>query len=251
MLRSKKAMQEIRKHKTDAVILARHGGNYFGDMTMGKFLKKFPEIRLMICGHSHKEIAGQRSGQTLIVQPGAYCTSAVLVTMHYINPKELLLTSVLLRPGNDPAPEIVSLQQNLLKKYGKFLQQKRLEFTSIKTQTGQWLKELCTAAGADCAILDIPPLPLRSCTLGDLLKCFPYRNCLVKLSLSRAEYAALIKEKVPAKRKRFFSPAPPDKEIFSVVMDTFQISRSKLLRDRTDFQLFPIIARDIILKEKL
>ena len=64
-------------------------------------------------------------------------------------------------------------------------------------------------------------------------------------------YAALIKEKVPAKRKRFFSPAPPDKEIFSVVMDTFQISRSKLLRDRTDFQLFPIIARDIILKEKL
>ena len=245
------AMQEIRKHKIDAVVLARHSGNYLTNTTMGKFLQKFPEIRLVICSHTHKEIAGQRSGRTLIVQPGAYCASAALVTMRYVNGKDLLLTSKLLRPGKIPAPEIVSLQQNLQDKHGDFLQEKRLELTSFETQADQWLKEFCAVAEADCAILDISPMQPGNYTRSALLKHFPYRNRLLKISLTREEYTALLKEKVPARRRRFSSPLPQDKEKFTVVMDTHQFSRSLLLQDRTDFQLLPVIARDIILKEKL
>ena len=44
-----KAMQEIRNHPVDAVILARHGGNYLSGMTLGRFLRKYPEIRLVLC----------------------------------------------------------------------------------------------------------------------------------------------------------------------------------------------------------
>ncbi len=243
-----KAMQEIRNHPVDAVILARHGGNYLSSMTLGRFLRKYPEIRLVLCGHSHKEIAGQRSGRALVVQPGAHCASAVLVKMRYVNGKNLLLTSTLLRPGEVPAPETVSLQQKLLDKHGKILQQKILDFTSFEDQVNLWLKKFCAAAGADCAVLDMPPLPAGSHTLESLLKHFPYRNQLVKLSVTQAEYAALIKEKAPSKRKRFATPAPPDKENFTVVMDTFQFSRSKTLKNHTAFQLLPVIARDIIIQ---
>lgn len=243
-----KAMQEIRNHPVDAVILARHGGNYLSSMTLGRFLRKYPEIRLVLCGHSHKEIAGQRSGRTLVVQPGAHCSSAALVTMRYINGKHLLLTSCLLRPGKVPAPEIVSLQQKLQAEYGRILGQKRVEFTSFKDQVDLWLKDLCSAADADCAVLDMLPLPAGSHTLESLLKHFPYRNRLVKFSLKPAEYAALIKEKAPARRKRFASPVPDGKERFTVVMDTFQFSRSKTLKNHTAFQLLPVIARDIIIQ---
>lgn len=246
-----KAMQEIRNHPVDAVILARHGGNYLSGMTLGRFLRKYPEIHLVLCGHSHKEIAGQRSGRALVVQPGAHCSSAALVTMRYVNGKNLLLTSCLLRPGKVPAPEIVSLQQKLQAEYGRILNQKRVEFTSFKDQVDLWLKDLCSAADADCAVLDMLPLPAGSYTRFALLKHFPYRNQLVKLSVTQAEYAALIKEKAPSKRKRFASPVPDGKEKFTVVMDTFQFSRSKTLKNHTAFQLLPVIARDILLKEKI
>ena len=244
-----KAIREIRKHKVDAVILARHGGNYLSNMPLGRFLHKYPEIRLVICGHSHKEIAGQRSGRTLVVQPGAYCTSAVMIKMRYTEGKNLLLTSSLLRPCREPEPGIVLLQQKLEAQHGELLQQKQLEFTSFDTQISQWLKNFCTATGADCAILDTIPLPSGSYTLRQLLKHFPYRNRMVKLSVTRAEFAALLKEKVPAGRQRFASTPPHDKETFTVVMDTFQFSRSKTLNKRTDFQMLPVVSRDIILKE--
>ena len=100
-------------------------------------------------------------------------------------------------------------------------------------------------------LLDMPPLHAGSHTLESLLKHFPYRNRLVKFSLKPAEYAALIKEKAPSNRKRFASPVPAGKERFTVVMDTFQLSRSKTLKNHTAFQLLPVIARDILLKEKI
>ena len=243
-----KAMQDIRKHKVDAVILARHGGNYLSGMTLGRFLRKYPEIRLVICGHSHQEIPGQRSGRTMIVQPGAHCTSAVLVTLRKIAGKELLLTGSLLRPGKLPAPEIVSLQEDLQKKYGSVLQQTRLDFTSFEAQVDLWLKEFCTVSGADCAVIDLSPIPPGNYTLEQLLKLFAYRNQLLKLTVTASEYASLLREKVPSKRKRFAAAAPAGRKEFTIVLDTFQFSRSKTLNRRNDFQLLPVISRDIILK---
>lgn len=243
-----KAMQDIRKHKVDAVILARHGGNYLSGMTLGRFLRKYPEIRLVICGHSHQEIPGQRSGRTMIVQPGAHCASAVLVTLRKIAGKELLLTGRLLRPGKLPAVEIVSLQDDLQKKYGSVLNQTLLDFTSFEAQVDLWLKEFCTVSGADCAVIDLSPIPPGNYTLNQLLKIFAYRNQLVKISVTPSEYSALLREKVPSKRKRFATAAPAGRKEFTIVLDTFQFSRSKTLNRRNDFKLLPVISRDIILK---
>ena len=243
------AMQEIRRQKPDAVILARHGGNYFSGMPLGKLLRQYPEIKLVICGHSHKEIAGQRSGKTLIVQPGAHGASAAVITMKKINTGELFISSKLIRPGNTADKKAAALYAELQKQHEPHLSETILDFTSSGELAELYLKRLCSTAQADCAVLDLPDLPPGSYTRHELLKRFPYRNMLVKTEITPEQLAAFAKEKAPAGRKRFITPAPENKENFTLVLDTFQFSRSKALKYCRDIKIIPVLSRDILLKD--
>ena len=243
------AMQEIRRHQVDAVILARHGGNYFAGMPLGKLLRQYPEIRLVICGHSHKEIAGQRSGKTLIVQPGAYAASAVLISMKKLNNGELFISSKLLRPRDTADKKIAALYAALQKQHEPQLSEAVLSFNSCEELIEQYLKLLRSTAQADCAVLDLPDLPQGSYTRRELLKRFPYRNMLVKVQVTSAEFDSFTKEKAPAGRKRFITPPPENKENFTIVLDTFQFSRSKALKYCRDIKIIPVHSRDILLKD--
>lgn len=245
----KQTMAEIRSHKVDAVILARHGGNYFSGMPLGRLLRQYPEIKLVICGHSHKEIAGQRSGKTLIVQPGAHGTSAAVVTLKKIRNGELFISSKLIRPRDTADKKIVSLHTALLKRYAPRLSETVLSFSSSKELIERYLNLLCSKARADRAVLDLPDLPPGTYTRGALLKRFPYRNMLVKVQISPAEFAAFAKEKAPAGRKRFITPAAENKEKFTLVLDTFQFTRSKALKYCRDIQIIPVLSREILLKD--
>ncbi len=245
----KQTMAEIRRHKVDAVILARHGGNYFSGMPLGRVLRQYPEIRLVICGHSHKEIAGQRNGKTLIVQPGAYAASAAVVTMKKLPNKELFISSRLIRPQKSADKEISSLHSALKKQHEAHLSETVLEFNSSTKLAEQYLKLLCRTSGADRAVLDLPDLPPGRYTRNELLKRFPYRNMLVKVQVSPKKFADFFREKAPSGRKRFITPATGDKENFTLVLDTFQFSRSKALKYCRDIQIIPVFSRDILLKD--
>ena len=243
------AMQEIRRQKLDAVILARHGGNYFSGMPLGKILRQYPEIKLVICGHSHKEIPGQRAGKALIVQPGAYAASAAVVTLKRLKSGELFIASKLIRPRDTADPQIAALQTELFERHEKSLSQTVLSFSSQSELQQHCLKRLCDIAQADRAVLDLPDLPPGTYTRNELLKRLPYRNMLLKTELTKTDFAAFAKEKAPAGRKRFITPAPENKESFTMVLDTFQFSRSKALKHCRNIKILPVLSRDIILKD--
>ena len=245
----KQALKEIRKQPVDLIILARHGGNYSGSVPLGKFLRQYPEIDLVICGHSHREIVGQRSGRVMIIQPGALGASAVLATVRRIGGKTLHIESRLLRPQADVDPEISAVFARALNSQQAELDAPALNVVSQSSFAEAVLKNIRQTLNTDCAVTDLPELPCGRYTKEQFLKLFPYRNVMAVVTVSRAEYLNFVREKAPGERRRFSSEMPENKENFSVAVNLFQLQRSTVLRSRKDFRLTGVIERDIILKE--
>ena len=240
------ALAEIRKHPVDAVVLARHGGNYFSGTSAGKILFDRPEIDIMLCAHTHKEIPGSRSGRCFVVQPGAFAASAVLVTIGRQIKNSLHITGSLLRGTS------ASVDRECMKITGETrislrnrLQKIRFSFTSFDDFARKLLKKFCQAAGSDAAVVDLPEMKPGNYSLHAALQLFPYRNQLLLITVTRAEYAALKKERPPRNRKRFFSPPPEGKNKFILAIDSFQLARSRSLKNKR-FIFSGIIARNII-----
>lgn len=69
-------MPEIRAAAPDVVILFWHNGLYSSIGSMGNFLRRFPEIDLVVGGHSHQEHPGERAGHVHFVQTGRFAEAA-------------------------------------------------------------------------------------------------------------------------------------------------------------------------------
>ena len=244
----KSALADIKKHNADLVVFARHGGNYLSSMPLGRFLHRCPEIDVVICGHSHKEIAGQRSGRVLIVQPGANAASAVLLTVRRSENKTLHIESRLLRPQAEADAELAAIFSKALHSRQAALNKLVLNVASQNSFADTLLKNIRQTMKSDCAAIDLPELLPGNYTLEHFLKIFPYRNCMAVITVSRTEYLKFIREKAPAGRRRFASAIPADKEKFTLAVNLFQLQRSSVLRFRKDFRMIDMIERDIILR---
>lgn len=241
------ALSEIRKVKTDAVVLIRHGGDYFSGVPAGRILYRRPEIDLVICGHTHKEIAGLRRGRILFVQPGAFAESAVLVTIQKKSGKTLFIRSRLLRPERVQDKQIRAIFNQAQKHYSAALDRNAVKISGDFADRS--LAALKKFSGADCAVLDLPELPQKMLSYRDFLNLFPYRNQLLTIECTLKEYQDFCRERVPARRKRFASAAPEGKVNLILVLNTFQLSRSKVFKANHRFRLLSGIERDIIQKE--
>lgn len=242
-----KALTEIRKVKTDAVVLIRHGGDYFSGVPAGRILYRRPEIDLVICGHTHKEIAGLRRGKTFFVQPGAFAESAALITLQKKSGETLFIRSRLLRPGTVQDKQIKAIFNQAQKQYSAVLERDMMKISGNFAE--RCLTALKKFSGADCAVIDLPELPQKMLSFRDFLNYFPYRNQLVTIECTEKEYQEFCRERVPARRKRFASAMPKGKENLVLVLNTFQLSRSKVFTAAKNFRLLPGIERDIIQKE--
>lgn len=241
------ALAEIRKHPVDAVILARHGGNYFSGISAGQIMFDRPEIDVMLCAHTHKEIPGTRSGRCFVVQPGAFAASAVLLTINKQIKNSLHITGSLLRGSSGSVDrECRDMAGETRKSLRNRLQKNQFAFTSFNDFARELLKKFCLAAGSDAAVVDLPEIKPGNYSLQTALQLFPYRNQLLLITVTRAEYAALQKERPPRNRKRFFSPPPEGKTNFILAIDSFQLARSRSLKNKR-FIFSGIIARNIII----
>ena len=242
------ALAEIRKLKVDAVVLARHAGNYFSGTPSGKVLYRRPEIDLMICSHTHQEIAGLRRGRTMIVQPGAFAASAILVTLRKTAKNKLHIRSQLLRPQKEPDRQISSLYFRESRRLSPQLSAVALPAGERSASAGKILEEMKQISRADAGIIELPELPAKELSLRDFLYRFPYRNQLAVIEVSPDEYRKLQQEPKNSFRRRYSTNAPADKTRFSVVLNTFILSRSKILTHDRQFRIIPVIERDLILK---
>ena len=242
------ALKEIARNKVDIVVLARHGGDYFHGIPAGSFLYEHPEIDLLFCSHTHREIPGKRSGKCLIVQPGAYGSSAVLVTVKKSAVHGNIITSKLLRPtAKYPDRQLAALNAKMRKNLSSRLYTARFDIRSQKDFITAALKKLTTATGSDTAVIDMPELKNGKFTLNRMLKLFPYRNRLCVIKVSRKDYLAFIKERPPRSRNRYYTPVPNGKKEFTLALNSFQLNRSKCLKKYTaNFRITPLIDRDII-----
>ncbi len=244
------ALKEISRHRVDIIILARHGGDYFHGMAAGKFLHDHPEIDMLFCAHTHREIAGQRNGRSLIVQPGAYGASAVLVTVKHDPVHGKIITSRLLRPAGKPDAQLAALNARMRAALAQRLYTPAITVRDHDDFIRRTLKKLKTAAGADAAVIDSPELKRGNHTLNKMLKLFPYRNRLCVITVSRKDFLAFLREKPPRNRRRYATPVPAGKTNFTLVLSSFQLNRSKRLKKYAkNVRLVPFVDRDIIFRK--
>lgn len=241
-----RALAEIRKQKTDAVILARHGGTYFSGVPAGRVLYRRPEIDLVICGHTHKEIAGMRRGRSFFVQPGPFAQSAVLITLCKNSLRGVFIWSRLLRPGKYADKTVSAIFKRAYADKRTELNAGFLPAMPMKDFAEKVLAALKKSAGTDCAVIDLPEFPEKPLSYREFLKLFPYRNQLLVVNCTAGEYAAFCRERPPARRKRFASKIPAGKNEITVVLNTFQLSRSRTFPADKEFRLIPFIERDVI-----
>lgn len=79
----KEAMSEIIAQKPDLIILAIHAGEYSFPGGIAGLLKFFPEIDLVLGGHSHEEVYGKNIGRAWLVQAGKHLDNVAQITVIY------------------------------------------------------------------------------------------------------------------------------------------------------------------------
>lgn len=94
-------MPEIRRARPDFILLLRHDGLYGRGGNLYDLIAAYPEIDLVIGGHTHVEVVGERVGRSFFVQPGKHgeCFAAIRVEM--TAGRKPRITARLVRPAPD------------------------------------------------------------------------------------------------------------------------------------------------------
>ena len=261
----------IRKLKPHLIVLAWHNGLYSVLGPLGKFLKEFPEIGLVLGAHSHQENPGERVGRALYVQAGAhgYAAGAVDIVTDDSSGRVVKLTSFLIRPDAlRPDPEITALAQRLRRetsglyrrKLGGSPPLKQIAKGGYDAPLGRRCAEaarLC--AGADAGVVRLPVTDFKALEAGircygELYRILSHRNEICSLVVTRGELAEFLREQQKLDRKLhregvFFLAGPgmkihrsPRGEVskldapgtFRLAVADYLISGSRILRPLVD-----------------
>ncbi len=207
----RRVMPEIRRTEPGLVVLAWHNGLYSAAGPIWKLLREFPEIDLVIGGHSHEEHAGERAGSAWFVQPGSHAAGFVRVRAEFDDGTGRLLRidSELVRPdpARPPSPEIREF-------LARSRQNRETAVTRTIAVTGEPLRlpkrrefnhplgalgaaALREAADADLALFSVSCFEIeipRQVTFETLHRLLPYRNRVCTIELSSGELKALVEE---------------------------------------------------------
>ena len=128
--RLRRIMPEIRAAAPDVVILFWHNGLYSSIGSMGNFLRRFPEIDLVVGGHSHQEHPGERAGHVHFVQTGRFAEAAgrIRITLDDRTRRILRIDSELLRPGTLPDPEVAAAQRPFRSSFDRYASEQVITF---------------------------------------------------------------------------------------------------------------------------
>lgn len=275
-------MPELLAAKPDLIVLAWHAGLYTPPGTMFRFLAEFPEIDLVLAGHSHEEKRGFRVAGAWFVQAGRYAQCVARIRARFDDDTGELerITSELLRPEED-SPGDAEAEQVLrpfLERYKPYaetviattkeplrLPEKR-ENTAPICRIGA--EAVHRAAGSDAALFSVSALPQFEipCTVTNegLFTLLPYENELCTVELTREELAELLTWLGAANRrgrsvfafsglnvvqngKRWSAPGAPER--LTLALSTYSLTSTPLLREKLDsgaYKLTGITERDAV-----
>lgn len=176
-------MPEIRRAKPDFVILVWHNSLFSKLGPLSRIMRKFPEIDLVIGGHSHEEHPGKRVGKSYFIQAGKHAQCAGGATLTKEN-----ITSKLLRPAAFvQPPELAELVKNTLH-ISRLLGAQTIELKHTPAETLR--QELKTAA----AILTYRPPFKHRLTRQEYFDMLPYENTYVIRFFTPAAFRKFCKQ---------------------------------------------------------
>ena len=208
----KRIMPEIRAKKPDVIILAQHYGMYAKGFSIYKFMAQYPEIDLVLGGHTHVKKPGQKIGaNTWYFQAGKHASGLGKIIIDYdLKQKKITKISSEIIPvtKNTPADKklLAQIQADLkrAKKYGKqkvatmiFKNTEKLDSSILEQKIiGQvMLKE----TGADLAVCNTYPSNYKltgtvKITLRKLYYWSRFNNTTCTLTLNKAIYKKIMTE---------------------------------------------------------
>ncbi|MBS1370145.1 MAG: bifunctional metallophosphatase/5'-nucleotidase [Lentisphaeria bacterium] len=264
----RRIMPQLLAAKPELVVLAWHSGPYTPPGTMFRFLAEFPEIDLVLAGHSHEEEPGRKIAGAWFVQAGRYaaCFARIRAEFDDGTGRLLRITSEIVRPDDaDPridagaeqaarpflaacapyAETVIATTQEPLR-----LPEKRDNTAPICRIGAEALK---AAAGSDAAMFSVSALPQfaipRAVTNAGLFTLLPYENELCTVELTKTEFTALLKEvgaasrrgrsvfsfagiRVREKGKEWTAPDAPEK--LTLAVTAYSLTSNPLLRGKME-----------------
>ena len=195
----REAVSVLRREKVHLILLLWHNGVESRPNGAAQLLRRLPEIDLIIAAHSHKEHAGLRIRNCYLVQPGAYGTSAALVTVNY-DDKSNKVTSIrssLLRGGINAAPDLIALNKRAVKPFCPKIFEKVCLKGDLSLRKFPALgAEALRRAGETEGAVFVSSMPEKHAAgaenYKDLFRIISFRNTLCTVTLTRNELKALL-----------------------------------------------------------
>ena len=215
-------LKEIReKHHPDMVILACHRGMYSDKGYLGNLLCNFPEIRLVLGAHTHKENAGEKVAFAYFVQPASHARSAIKVEVDFDEESRRIrrIESVVLYPDSaKPYQPVLKLYETLkpvalaagakkIAHYTGILRQP--EPRKINTAFAQLGAEaLKESVNADYGVFVCGTgrkSQSAEITIRDIYNLYPYKSEVIVAKLHRTElYNFLLEEIANSNRQKYY-----------------------------------------------
>jgi len=217
----KRIMPEIRAQKPDVIILAQHYGMYDKGFSIYKFMAKYPEIDLVLGGHTHVKKAGQKIGaNTWYFQAGKHASGLGKIIIDYDKKKKKIIkisSEIIPVTKNTPVDKkLMTLIQPDLMRAKKIGEQKIA--TMIFKNTGKLDssileqkiigKMMLKQTHADVAICNAYSSNYKlvgkvNVTFKRLFYWSRYNNTTCTLTLDRATYKKIIAEQRKQLKKKY------------------------------------------------
>ena len=207
-----KQMEKIREREPDLVILAIHCGRYFRGGNLAQILRKFPEIDLVLGGHTHQEEEGRRIGRAWYVQAGCRGEALGVVKVELgrrgSRPRIESRLEETPRTPHEKLPR--GAREVLAESSVPLCQPGRREYHSPLGELAALA--LITAGRGDCSFFGCSPASgtvpsYQQLSPLALYELFPYENRVSTVRLTPEELKTVVREALELSRTRGFVPS--------------------------------------------
>lgn len=213
---------KLRPAKPDIIILAMHCDKFRSGFSIYELSRQFPEIALILGGHSHQSSPGENIGSSWYVQTSSYAQELGKINIAF-DPKEQRIIQI--KSELLPIPPDATVDKELNKLLSHDLRQvnvfKKQIVGKAKTTIAGYdenrrfahpagmltAKSMIAATGAQAALLSMnSPYELRGdISELDIFRIMPYENTVAVIDVTIPELELILKEQIANSRK-YYTP---------------------------------------------
>lgn len=203
----RRIMPEVKAAGADIIILARHAGNFDRLGNLWQLASEFPEINLVIGGHTHQAEPGTTSSLVFYAQAGKHAESLGVIRLEFddASGKVIQISGKLASlPPPDAAVSgtapVTTLSTAVVLPVHK---------SPLNMLAAIGAEAMLAASKADAAVSATKLKNTEFPAVIDefeLFEMFPFEDELLTVSLSRTEFARLLQEQLDEFRDSSYSP---------------------------------------------